>query len=82
MLSLLLIETAAARRAASAPPIAANVASDYTTPTITVPYAAHPPTLDGVIREAEWKNAVSVDALQTTTHAGQPAADDVLPDVG
>jgi hypothetical protein len=44
----------------------ADVHADYSTPTFTVPFAAHPPTIDGTIRDEEWKDALSVNALQTT----------------
>lgn len=49
-----------------------SVAADYKVPTLTVPYAWHKPTLDGVVRDREWQEALSVNALQTTTHAVSP----------
>jgi len=48
---------------------AASVAADYKVPTITVPFAWHKPTLDGIVHDAEWQDAVSFSALQTTEHA-------------
>lgn len=51
------------------PVSAQSVADGYKVPTITVPYAAKRPTLDGVIRDDEWQGAVSLNALQTTTRA-------------
>lgn len=50
-----------------APPRAgAAVREGYARPTLTAPYAAVKPRVDGVIDEAEWRGAVSVNALQTT----------------
>ena len=51
---------------------AASVADDYKVPTITVPYAWHKPTLDGIVHDDEWQDAVSFSALQTTNHAVSP----------
>ncbi|MGI4787715.1 MAG: glycoside hydrolase domain-containing protein [Janthinobacterium lividum] len=53
----------------AAPP---NVAADYKVPTITVPYAWHKPTLDGIVHDDEWQDAVSFSALQTTDHTVSP----------
>ena len=41
-------------------------AADYKTPRLTIPYAAQKPVIDGAINDAEWRGALSVDALQTT----------------
>ncbi len=46
-----------------------GVADGYQVPTITVPYAWHKPTLDGTVSDDEWRDAVSLNALQTTNHA-------------
>jgi hypothetical protein len=43
-----------------------SVKDGYKTPTVTAPYAHRKPMLDGVIEEAEWQGAESVNALQTT----------------
>jgi hypothetical protein len=51
---------------------AKGVADSYKTPTLTAPYANKKPTIDGVIDEAEWHDAVSVNALQTTTKQVSP----------
>jgi hypothetical protein len=48
---------------------AQSVQDGYKAPSITIPYAWTKPTLDGVIRDAEWQGAVSLDALQTTSKA-------------
>jgi hypothetical protein len=56
----LLIGTSLSR---SAP---ASVLDGYATATVTVPYAWQKPTMDGVIRDDQWRNAVSVNALQST----------------
>lgn len=55
--------------ASAAPP---SVADGYKVPTITVPYAWHKPTLDGVVHDDEWQDAASINALQTTNHAVSP----------
>ncbi len=47
-------------------PAANGVAGDYRRPTVTVPYAWRKPQIDGVIDDAEWQGAESVNALQTT----------------
>ena len=47
-------------------PSFAQVAANYKTPLFTVPYAAQKPTIDGAVNADEWKNALSVDALQGT----------------
>ena len=44
----------------------AGVHDDYKTPLFTIPYAATPPTIDGSIDDAQWQNALSINALQTT----------------
>jgi len=44
----------------------ADVRGDYKSPTFTIPYAATPPTIDGTIRDDQWRNALSINALQTT----------------
>ncbi len=46
-----------------------GVQAGYTVPQFVVPYAPHPPTLDGVIRDGEWADALSFTALQTSSHA-------------
>jgi hypothetical protein len=51
------------------PGLAQSVAQGYGAPRFTVPYAATPPTIDGVVGDAEWQGAFSVAALQTTNHA-------------
>ena len=56
----------------AAPATAAGVADDYKVPTLVIPYAWHTPTLDGVVRDDEWREALSVNALQTTDHAVSP----------
>lgn len=38
----------------------------YQHPTLAIPYAWQKPTMDGVIHDAEWEQAASVNALQTT----------------
>jgi len=43
-----------------------DVLEGYKTPTLTVPYAHAKPTIDGRIDDAEWRSALSVNALQTT----------------
>jgi len=45
---------------------AESVRNGYRRPTVVVPYARTKPTIDGKINEAEWRGAVSVNALQTT----------------
>ncbi|NQT94110.1 MAG: hypothetical protein HQ559_15215 [Lentisphaerae bacterium] len=48
-------------------PIAsAGVREGYKRPTLTIPYAASKPTIDGAVNDAEWQGATSVRALQTT----------------
>ena len=47
---------------------AQSVTDDYQAPTFTLPYAHQKPTLDGTVNDAEWRGAVSVNALQTTNH--------------
>lgn len=47
---------------------AASVADGYRTPTFVVPYATVKPALDGVVDDAEWQGALSLNALQTTNH--------------
>ena len=47
-------------------PAFAQVAADYKTPLFVVPYATHKPTIDGAINPDEWRDALSVDALQGT----------------
>ena len=46
-----------------------SVQNDYKAPTIIIPFAAHKPTIDGIIHEEEWQSAVSLNALQTTAKA-------------
>jgi hypothetical protein len=43
-----------------------TVKAGYKRPTVTAPYAHAKPVNDGVINEAEWQGAESVNALQTT----------------
>ncbi|MDB5325245.1 MAG: hypothetical protein JWM57_814, partial [Phycisphaerales bacterium] len=45
---------------------AASVHDGYHAPMFTVPFAKASPKIDGVIDNAEWKDALSVAALQTT----------------
>ena len=45
-----------------------SVKGDYRRPTVTVPYAWTKPKIDGVVEDAEWQGAESVNALQTTRH--------------
>ena len=51
---------------------AAAVTAGYKTPTITAPYAYQKPVIDGVINDAEWQGAESVNALQTTNKQVSP----------
>ena len=44
----------------------AGVRGDYKAPLFVVPYAATAPKIDGIVDDAEWQNALSIDALQTT----------------
>ncbi|MCY2991134.1 MAG: DUF6067 family protein, partial [Planctomycetota bacterium] len=43
-----------------------GVTAGYKKPTVTASYASQKPQIDGVIDEAEWQGAESVNALQTT----------------
>ena len=61
----LLLGSLAANAQESAKP---SVSDDYQSPTFTLPYAHQKPTLDGTINDAEWRGALSVNALQTTRH--------------
>jgi len=49
-----------------------SVKEGYKTPTVTAPYAHQKPKLDGVIEDAEWQGAESVNALQTTKKQVSP----------
>ncbi len=51
---------------ASLTAVAGGVDAGYKTPRVTVPYAWRKPEIDGVIKDAEWRGAASVNALQTT----------------
>src|ERR1700733_10006233 len=44
----------------------ATVREGYKAPLFTLPYVATPPKIDGVVNDAEWEHALSVNALQTT----------------
>jgi hypothetical protein len=50
--------------AAAGEPI--SVHSGYQSPKFCIPFTAVPPRLDGMIRDDQWLNALSVNALQTT----------------
>lgn len=67
-LLLLLGPAGAARAQAPAP----GVRAGYKTPTVTAPYARQKPQMDGVITDAEWQGAESVNALQTTNKQVSP----------
>ena len=43
-----------------------GVRDSYKVPTLSVPYAWSKPVVDGVVDDAEWQGALSVNALQTT----------------
>ena len=60
LLAMLGSETAAGKDPAQ------TVKANYKKPMITAPYAFQKPTIDGVIDDAEWKCAESVNALQTS----------------
>ena len=45
---------------------AAKEPAPYKHPTLAIPYAWQKPTMDGVINAAEWEQAASFNALQTT----------------
>jgi hypothetical protein len=47
----------------------AGVRGDYKSPLFAVPYTANPPTINGVIDDSQWQNALSINALQTTEGA-------------
>ncbi len=51
---------------------AASVLEGYKKPTVTAPYAHTKPVIDGVIDDAEWQGAESVNALQTTNKQVSP----------
>jgi len=59
LLAMLGSETAAGKDPAQ------TVKANYKKPMITAPYAFQKPTIDGVIDDAEWQGAESVNALQT-----------------
>ncbi len=63
---------AAALVLSAAHTLQASVLDGYKVPTIAVPYAAHPPVMDGGIRDSDWQNAVSIDALQSTNKQLSP----------
>ena len=44
----------------------ADVRANYKTPLFTIPFASTAPKIDGVVDDAEWQNALSINALQTT----------------
>ena len=46
-----------------------GVHADYKTPLFTIPYTATPPAINGTIDDSQWKNALSINALQTTEGA-------------
>src|ERR1039457_4885632 len=49
--------------------IKAGVRGDYKTPLFTVPFASTAPEIDGVVNDAEWQGALSINAIQTTDGA-------------
>ena len=51
---------------------AQTVKTGYKRPTVTAPYAYQKPVIDGVINDAEWHGAESVNALQTTNKQVSP----------
>ncbi|CAN5452724.1 hypothetical protein BH09VER1_BH09VER1_36170 [soil metagenome] len=53
-------------------PAQADVHEGYKTPSFTIPYAEHKPTIDGIINDTEWESSFSIQALQTTNHAVSP----------
>ena len=55
--------TTAVALAADAP---GGVHAEYKAPLFTVPFAAKAPTIDGTIDDDEWRDALSINALQTT----------------
>lgn len=56
----------------ASPAAAENVREGYQTPAFTIPYAMKKPVMDGVVDDAEWEGAFSIDALQTTTRMVSP----------
>ncbi len=44
---------------------APDVAAGYVCPTLAIPHASTPPTIDGAVDDAEWQSAFSADALGT-----------------
>lgn len=74
--ALLLLALAAllvpARGWSQTPAPAPTVLAGYKTPLITVPYATSKPVIDGVVDEAEWQGATSVNGLQTTNKQVSP----------
>jgi hypothetical protein len=46
--------------------LAASVHDNYTAPRFAVPYISTPPRIDGIIDDAVWNHALSIDALQTS----------------
>lgn len=44
----------------------ADVRAGYTAPLFTIPFTSTAPKIDGIIDDAEWQNAFSISALQTT----------------
>ncbi len=51
---------------------AQTVKTGYKRPTVTAPYAYQKPVIDGVVNDAEWQSAESVNALQTTNKQVSP----------
>jgi len=46
-------------------PATAGVRDNYKTAQFTIPYTATAPPIDGVIKDQQWQNALSINALQT-----------------
>ncbi len=49
-----------------------SVQDGYQVPTVVIPYAWKKPIIDGTVHDAEWQNAVSLSALQTTSKSISP----------
>src|ERR1700722_5877362 len=43
-----------------------DVRTGYKAPLFTIPFASTPPKIDGIVDDAEWQNALEINALQTT----------------
>ena len=54
------------------PAAAQSVTDNYQSPTFTLPYAQQKPNIDGAIDDAEWRGALSINALQTTQKTLSP----------